>query len=295
MISVTLLVVIAVLTLAYLARVAWAGRARYERVDRAGGSVFLNQRLMEMAYWWIQPIARGAIRLSITADAVSWTSVVFGLAAGIALALGFYGLGALLAGVAGILDALDGLIARQRGTAGPAGAMLDSLLDRPVEFFLIGGLALHWRHSLPLLALCLLALLGSFLVTYSTALAEIHEVEVPRGSMRRAERMSYLVGAAVLSPLTHPAGLPLVVALALIALVGNVSAVQRVRAGRRLLLQRERERQSRSQPEDLSSSSASVSVLRLPLGRNLNLASGTFGPDMKGSHAMSPHAPRNPK
>jgi hypothetical protein len=65
-------------------------------------------------------------------------------------------------------------------------------------------------------------------------------VDVPRGAMRRPERAAYLTVAAALCPLTAlwashggpawGAEAPMAVATTLVAVVGNASAVQRLRA-----------------------------------------------------------------
>ena len=86
-----------------------------------------------------------------------------------------------------------------------------------------------------------LALLGSFMVSYGSAKAEALGVAVPRGAMRRAERAVWLCGGALLSPLAAALGesagvapwigeAPMLFALAMVALVSNVSAARRLSA-----------------------------------------------------------------
>lgn len=192
---------------------------------------------MEMVYWGLQPLARAFIALRIGADAVSWLALVIGVSAGISVALGQLGIGGVLACIAALLDAVDGMIANATHTASPAGKMLDSALDRYVEFFLIGGLAIHLRASIGYQSIALLALFASFMVSYSTALAEIQKIGIPRGSMRRPERMSYLIAGIVIAPLMRTGweSAPLVFVLSLIAVVGNLSALSRLLSGIREL------------------------------------------------------------
>jgi phosphatidylglycerophosphate synthase len=86
--------------------------------------------------------------------------------------------------------------------------------------------------------LSLLALLGSFMVSYSTTKAEALNVDPPKGSMRRPERAVYLTLGATLSAITiplfeahpdfsTPIGYPMVIALGLVAVVANVSSIER--------------------------------------------------------------------
>ena len=79
------------------------------------------------------------------------------------------------------------------------------------------------------------------MVSYSTAKAEALGVPAPRGAMRRQERAVYLVVGVGLVPVAAAAcarmglplgsrALPLLAVLGLVAVVGNVSAVRRLRA-----------------------------------------------------------------
>jgi CDP-diacylglycerol--glycerol-3-phosphate 3-phosphatidyltransferase len=230
-----------IVAVAYAGRVSRAGAARHARVDRAGGSPLLGKGTMEMGYWAMRPAARACVALGVTADAVSWTSLALAAGAGGALALGHYGLGAVLSVVSSACDALDGMVARETGTASDAGEVLDAAVDRYAELLFFGGVVLDLRHDELAVALALAATAGAIMVSYSTAKAEALHVEVPRGSMRRQERAVYLAVGAALVPLARAAGdrlglpawsgnAPLLAVLALIAVVGNASAVRRLQA-----------------------------------------------------------------
>ena len=142
--------------------------------------------------------------------------------------------------VASLGDAIDGLVARRSGTVSVGGALLDASGDRYQEFFFLGGLAMFFRGSSPALMATLAALAGSFMVSYSSAKAEALRVPVPPGVMRRAERAVCLCLATVLTAVWLPwsdsnglpgwaGALPVLVAVSLIAVVGNISAVRRLR------------------------------------------------------------------
>jgi hypothetical protein len=101
-------------------------------------------------------------------------------------------------------------------------------------------------------ALALLALLGSFMVSYSTTKAEALQVEVPKGSMRRPERAVYLILGASLSALSiawvepprefsSALAYPMIVALGLVALLANISAIGRFRCIARAIRRREKD------------------------------------------------------
>jgi phosphatidylglycerophosphate synthase len=228
-----------VLAVIYGARVMLRGEAHYERVERMGASALLGKRWLEMGYWALQPVARGCIALGITANALTWISLLLGALAGVALAEGRFGLAALLALASNLCDALDGLVARSTNTASDAGEVLDATVDRYNEFFFFAGLIFFYQGTRSVVALTLAALAGSFMVSYSTAKAEALGVEAPRGAMRRPERSAYLIVGAALTPLAAraleplpgahaPVGLPMIAALAIVALAANFSAIHRL-------------------------------------------------------------------
>jgi CDP-diacylglycerol--glycerol-3-phosphate 3-phosphatidyltransferase len=219
-------------SVSYAVRVSRQGRARFERVDRQGGSLFLAKPLMEMGYWSVAPIARGLVSVGFTANRVTWLSFYLGALAGICMASGAFGLGALAASFAAILDMLDGMIARETGTSSRSGKVLDSSLDRYVEFFFLAGVAYYFRETSWILLLALLAIQGAFMVSYTTALSEIQKVEVSRGSMRRPERLVLMIAGAASMPFTSWV---MVVALGLIGVVATASALLRMQEMRRRL------------------------------------------------------------
>lgn len=215
------------------------GRAEFERVARDGGSALLDTHTMNAAYGALQPVMRACVRLGVSANMVSVASLGLGLVAGVLLGLGHFGVAALVAALASLGDAVDGLVARETGTASPAGEILDAAVDRYTEFFFLGGVAVHYARAPWALVLTLAAIVGSFMVSYASAKAAALRVVVPRGAMRRPERATYLTLGALFVPLTvaltggRPwwAGeLPMLAALGLVAIVGNASAARRLAA-----------------------------------------------------------------
>lgn len=230
--SIAVACVATLLPLGYWLRSWTRGAPRYERIDQQGGSPLLGKRVLEMGYWAIQPVSILLTRAGVSPNALSFTSCVVGLIAGGALGLGAWGLGGLAAALSGLLDALDGAVARQSRRTSLGGKVLDSSLDRYVEFFLLAGLLLYYRGHVWTQVLILAAILGSFMVSYSTALGEILGVVPPRGSMRRPERMIYLTLGVLLTPLSVAAfgnTSPVLAAVALIAVAANLSAAARFR------------------------------------------------------------------
>jgi phosphatidylglycerophosphate synthase len=258
-----LLGLVALLSAAYAIRLLVKGRAQFARVDKQGGSALLSKGLMEMAYWWLQPIGKFLVACGVTPNMISWASLVFGLLAGVCLAFGHFGFGGAFALVSGFLDSLDGMVARMTGLSSDAGEVLDATVDRYAEAFFISGLIVYYRDIPVLQILALLALMGSFMVSYSSAKAEALHVDPPKGSMRRPERAVYLTLGAILSPITiaeweyvrdYPIaiGFPMVIALGLIAVLANASAIERMAAIAKEMRKREAEAIRRRQLEAAS-------------------------------------------
>ena len=222
----------------YLVRSAIVGRRRTARTDADGGSVFLNKRTMEMVYWILEPIIDFLAALRITPNMVTLFSLVPAAGAGVALGFGWFGLASLLAVMATFCDILDGLLARKTGVSSGAGEVVDAAVDRYGEMFLFGGLVYYYRAHDQVLFIVLAAIVGSFMVSYVTAKAEAMGVPAPRGAMRRGERAAYLIFGSAFTPVSkavfaHSASLalhecPIILALSIVAVVSNISSVQRL-------------------------------------------------------------------
>ena len=229
----------------YGVRLAITGAARSERVGRIGGNMLVGREVMDWTYWALDPIVRGLAALGITANGLTWSALVFGTGAGVALAFGQWGLATLLATLSTICDILDGQVARMTKSGSNKGELLDAAIDRYTEFAFLGGLAIWFHDSEWRLVLVMFALLASFMISYTSAKAEAMQVTPPRGLMRRHERAVYLIVGigltSMLGDMLHDRfpSLPdhsfALVGLAMVAVVGNVSAVTRlVRIGRAL-------------------------------------------------------------
>jgi CDP-diacylglycerol--glycerol-3-phosphate 3-phosphatidyltransferase len=227
--------------LAYCVRLFFSGSAHYSRVNAAGSSPLLSRGAMEFGYWCLQPFGRACIAVGLSPNQITGLSLLFGAAGGVAIAWQHFGVGALLAAISGLGDVLDGLVARETRRANPGGAIFDASVDRYTEFFILGGIAFAARENGFVLALALLAMLGSFMISYGSAKAEALRIAVPSGSMRRAERATYLCGGLLLSPITAfyaaqgslPgwfAQAPMLASLGLVAVISNASAVLRLMA-----------------------------------------------------------------
>ena len=237
--TLTLFASVAILAIIYGIRVTLKGQVHYDRVDRQGGSPLLSKSIMEVGYWFFQPLARLLIFCHVTANQISWASLAFGVLAGVCLAFGHFGSGAVFSAISAVMDSLDGIVARMTRQSSDAGEVLDATVDRYVEFLFLGGLTVYYREIPACLILCLFALVGSFMVSYSTAKAEALHIDPPKGAMRRPERALYLTLGAALSPVTIPLfetyrdfpiaiAHPMLISVCLVAVMANFSAIERL-------------------------------------------------------------------
>jgi CDP-diacylglycerol--glycerol-3-phosphate 3-phosphatidyltransferase len=237
------------LAITYAVRWALIGRVRHGRTDADGGSLFLNKPTMEMVYWVLDPLIDFFAALRITPNMVTLASLVPAAGAAVALGFGWFGLAGVLSILAAFGDIIDGLLARKTGLSSGAGEVVDAAVDRYSELFFFGGLVYYYRTHDQCLFIVLAALAASLMVSYATAKAEAMGVEPPRGAMRRGERAAYLMTGASWTPIcaTIFAGspslalreLPIILALTVVAVVGNISVVQRLTAVAAMLRARE--------------------------------------------------------
>lgn len=238
LIALAMFALVGLVVAAYSIRILVKGKSRFDRIDKQGSSALLSNDVMQGGYWFLQPLGRALVFFHVTPNQVSWGSLGFGALAAGCLAVGHFGSAACFGTISALLDALDGMVARFTGVSSDAGEVLDAAVDRYVEFFMLGGLMIYYREIPVLMLLAFAALVGSFMVSYSSAKAEALHVAPPKGSMRRPERALYLLLGAALSPVTIPwlervrefpipIAHPMIVALGLIGVLANVSAVER--------------------------------------------------------------------
>lgn len=199
-------------------------------------SPVLSRFFRHYIMWLLAPWQRLVVRTGLTPNMLTFASLLAALGAGAAAAAGRFALAGWLYFLCGMLDILDGRVARIRNLVSPAGAFFDSVIDRYAEMFVFGGMAIYYRDSLALGAV-LLASLGSVMVSYTRARGESLGVsDLNIGLMQRPERIFYLGMSMVLSPLVEgtfghgelPAN-PLVVAgLLLLVVSTNLTAVRRI-------------------------------------------------------------------
>ncbi len=167
-------------------------------------------------------------RLGLTPNLLTVIGFLLVCAIALVIALGYEALGALLLIFGAGFDATDGALARLTQRVTKFGAFLDSTLDRYADGVLM--LALVWRgieyNNRWIIVLASVALLGALLVSYTRARAEAVGLQLKEGWFTRLERMIILILGLFGTLFFGPNAL--VVALALLAVLSNLTAVQRI-------------------------------------------------------------------
>ena len=116
--------------------------------------------------------------------------------------LAAFWIGAALFIVGSILDILDGALARSSGRATPFGAFVDSMTDRVSEGLMLAAIGLVFMRegNEVALAFTFAAAVGSFLVSYARAKAEILGLRGDVGIGSRAERVVVISAGLILAP-----------------------------------------------------------------------------------------------
>ena len=161
---------------------------------------------------------------------ISIIASIIGLVAAYYYMIGRSAVGGLILLLSGILDTLDGTVARLGERDSKFGATLDSTLDRYVEMFVFMGIIYHFKDS-PMFYWAFLALMGSLMVSYVRARAQSLGIHKLVGLVQRFERFMILVTASLLNPLGVKywgSEIILEVAIILLAIGTNITALQRL-------------------------------------------------------------------
>ncbi len=181
----------------------------------------------------LSPVAEWLIRRHVRPNTITSASAIVVIGAGAAFGLDRPRLGALWLLLSGLLDILDGKVARDGGMVSKFGAFFDSTLDRVGEAILFAGIAIYFQtaqgQTAPVLgvALALATLTGSFLVSYTRARAEGLGLECRVGLAQRPERILGL-GAPTLFFGAGPNGVLLLVIMGALTVLSWITVVQRV-------------------------------------------------------------------
>lgn len=172
----------------------------------------------------MQPIGKLVGRSGATPNTISTISLLISVLAAVAYALKFPVLGAVGLVGAGLVDMLDGAVARATSSASRFGAVYDHVLDRYAEFAVLIGIGLGGLVSWPWVVF---GLFGMVMASYTRAKAEsvggLKSCTV--GVAERQEKIILILLGSVLEPFV---AFSLTVAVIAVGLLSHVTVVQRL-------------------------------------------------------------------
>ena len=206
-----------------------------------------KERLRQIARATLDPVTTVLAKLGIGPDVMTVVGMLFSLIAALLFFEGYFRIAAGVVALAGVCDILDGELARRANRRSRFGAFLDSTLDRFSDGLVLTGIAGFYLGHLtkmvldPSLAIdavsrglaietwevvsltAVLAMVGSFMVSYTRARAEGLGLECKVGWFERPERMMLLIVAALFG-----VGPVMSAALVVLTLLSFATAAQRV-------------------------------------------------------------------
>ena len=185
----------------------------------------------------LSAVANKMVAIGITANMVTFFGFVVNLIATFYFATGRLVTGGILILFGGSFDMIDGAVARAQRNSRASGALLDSVIDRYSEGFLLLGALIYFYSLESLLGIVLAfsAWFGSILVSYVRARAEGLQVTCKVGLMQRPERIILLGTGTVLQgallhklPILQSTGMILLCTLGILALTSHITAIHRL-------------------------------------------------------------------
>jgi CDP-diacylglycerol--glycerol-3-phosphate 3-phosphatidyltransferase len=194
--------------------------------------VKLTSDLEKPFYAAVSPLVDRLIRAGVRPNTITTIGTGLVLISAVVYASGHIRIGGLLLLLSGVADTLDGQVARGGAMVTRFGAFYDSTLDRVGDgatFIGIGAFLLtspDVAYRTPAVILCMVAILGSVLVSYARARAEGLGLDCKVGIAQRAERVLGLgLASLVFGAGRHALLLEAIVAL--LAIASIITVVQR--------------------------------------------------------------------
>lgn len=180
----------------------------------------------------IDPVAGLLARLGVSPNALTTIGALFTVAAAVAFGFGYIMLGGWVLGLTAFFDVLDGRVARRTNRATVFGAFYDSTLDRVGDGALMAGLTMFYATSaqfasVPLMIVCLVGMVGTFVISYARARAEALGLDAKVGFLQRPERFVLLSAPQGLFGLAL-GGKVLAGIVIVLAITAWITAVQRI-------------------------------------------------------------------
>jgi len=221
----------------------------------------------KLVYGIINPFIKLLIKIGITPNMITFFGLILNILASVILIFGaekgerqdheYVGWAGLIILIAGLMDMVDGRLARVGNMSNDYGALFDSVLDRYSEMFMFLGICYYlvsYDYFLSSI-FAFIAMIGSVMVSYTRARAEGLGVNASVGLMQRPERVLLIGIAAVACGIFSKSyggdfkidiqGLPFplfetitifTLPIFILAIMANITAVRRLLHARSIIL-----------------------------------------------------------
>ncbi len=206
--------------------------------------VFLPDWIKNLYLRIISPVIDFLIKRRLNPNHFTTLGLIMSVIAAYLFGAGFLKIAGAIMLMAGTFDIIDGKVARATNRVTKFGALYDSTLDRYAEVTIFFGLAYYFVNNdwtggslhlsfinwtindinislISTIAVCM-SLGGSVMTSYVRARAEGLGLECKVGLMQRPERLVFIAFGAIFHKVL------LVIALIIVAIFSNVTAVQRL-------------------------------------------------------------------
>jgi len=210
-----------------------AFEAWHIREERSGSPVKLVTKSLERTYIGLtDPFVEWLLRHDVRPNAITTVGAALVVASAVGYGLGAIRLGGVLLLASGVIDTLDGQVARRSGAVSRFGAFYDSTLDRVGDGATFIGIAAYLlsapgvRYPVAIAVVCMVAVLSSLLVSYARARAEGLGLDCKVGLVQRAERLLG-IGVPTVVIGAGPNGIVLQIIVVVLAILSTVTVIQR--------------------------------------------------------------------
>lgn len=182
----------------------------------------------------LEPAAEWLAGRNVSPNAITTVGTACSMIGGVVYGTGHIRTAGWFLGITALFDVLDGMVARRTHRSSAFGAFYDSTLDRVADGFVLGGLAVFFATrggwvGITMVVVCLLALIGTYLTSYTRARAAALGVDAKVGWLQRPERVVLLSAPQAFFGLAL-GGLVLISIIVLLTVTAWITAVQRIAA-----------------------------------------------------------------
>ena len=170
----------------------------------------------------LDSIVRGFAASGVNPNFLTFIGFGINLLAAYLFAYGYFRWAGLTIILAGVFDMTDGRVARLEGRVTPFGGFYDSVMDRYSDLCLLIGLVIYYGriNRFQYVSLVAVAMIGSVMVSYTRARAEIVIPSCKVGFLERPERVVLIIIGALFDRMAP--------VLWLIAVLSNVTVIHRI-------------------------------------------------------------------